>query len=244
MRTRRFGDSVPDTPHCLILLRHIKLTSADDASAWAKKRLKYGVVGSHVNLTSRIQSFTVGGQILVSETTRREVGRILKTGKQIEVRAKGFEHPVTLSEVLGIGGSHKLMLYQSSDTLTELTDAILLTCLVLEGGLQSDETFKGSFTRLGSKQAEGRFEKAVPVLSNLKLRLIDEAGYDVPGALYGKVVSIGAGGKSEVLIHFTSMSREIEAFLSKWQKKSGDDTPMPSPIVPTNELAAEQTTLQ
>jgi hypothetical protein len=56
-------------------------------------------------------------------------------------------------------------------------------------------------------------------------------------------VSIGAGGKSEVLIHFTSMSREIEAFLSKWQKKSADDTPMPSPIVPTNELAAEQTTL-
>ena len=103
------------------------------------ERLKYGVVGSHVNLTSRIQSFTVGGQILVSETTRREVGRILKTGKQIEVRAKGFEHPVTLCEVLGIGGSHKLMLYQSSDTLTELTDAILLTCLVLEGGLQSDE---------------------------------------------------------------------------------------------------------
>jgi PAS domain S-box-containing protein len=207
------------------------------------ERLKYGVVGSHVNLTSRIQSFTVGGQILVSETTRREVGRILKTGKQIEVRAKGFEHPVMLCEVLGIGGPHKLMLYQSSETLTELTDAIRLTCLVLEGGLQSDETFKGSFTRLGAKQAEVRFEKAVPVLSNLKLRLIDEAGYDVPGALYGKVVSIGAGGKSEVLIHFTSMSREIEAFLSKWQKKSVDETPMPSPIVPTNELAAEQTTL-
>jgi adenylate cyclase len=26
------------------------------------ERLKYGVVGSHVNLTSRIQSFTVGGR--------------------------------------------------------------------------------------------------------------------------------------------------------------------------------------
>jgi hypothetical protein len=81
------------------------------------------------------------------------------------------------------------------------------------------------------------------VLSNLKLRLIDEAGDEVPGALYGKVVNLGAGGKSEVLVHFTSMSREIEAFLSKWQKKSVDDVQMPSPIAPTNELAAARTTL-
>jgi len=35
----------------------------------SSERMKYGVVGSHVNLTSRIQSYTVGGQILISETT-------------------------------------------------------------------------------------------------------------------------------------------------------------------------------
>jgi adenylate cyclase len=53
------------------------------------ERMKYGVVGSHVNLTSRIQSFTTGGQILVSDIARREVGQILKTGKRMEVKAKG-----------------------------------------------------------------------------------------------------------------------------------------------------------
>ena len=71
------------------------------------ERTKYGVVGRHVNLTSRIQSYTTGGQILISETTRREVGPILKIGKQMEVKAKGIEHPVTLFEVLGIGRPHK-----------------------------------------------------------------------------------------------------------------------------------------
>src|SRR6478736_4423578 len=45
----------------------------------SSERTKYGVVGSHVNLTSRIQACTTGGQILVSETTRQELGRILKT---------------------------------------------------------------------------------------------------------------------------------------------------------------------
>jgi adenylate cyclase len=42
------------------------------------ERTKYGVVGSQVNLTSRIQSCTTGGQTLISEATRREVGPILK----------------------------------------------------------------------------------------------------------------------------------------------------------------------
>ena len=81
------------------------------------ERMKYGVVGSQVNLTSRIQSCTIGGQILISETTRQEAGRILKIGQQIEVKAKGVEHPITLSEVLGIGGSYKLQLTETSESL-------------------------------------------------------------------------------------------------------------------------------
>ena len=83
------------------------------------ERMKYGVVGSQVNLTSRIQSCTVGGQILISETTRQEAGRILKIGQQIEVKAKGVEHPITLSEVLGIGGSYKLQLTETSESLVD-----------------------------------------------------------------------------------------------------------------------------
>jgi adenylate cyclase len=59
------------------------------------ERMKYGVVGSQVNLTSRVQSYTTGGQILISETTRQEVGRILKPGRQMEIKAKGIEHPIT-----------------------------------------------------------------------------------------------------------------------------------------------------
>ena len=207
------------------------------------ERLKYGVVGSHVNLTSRIQSFTVGGQILVSESTRRDVGSMLKIGKQMEVRAKGFEQQITLCEVLGIGGPHKLMLYQSGEALTELADPIPLICSILDGDLHGEEMFKGSFTKLSPRQAEARLEKSVPVLSNLKLRLIDADGQEVAGALYGKVVSTGAGGKSEVLIHFTSMSREIEMFLSGRRKNSvGSDQSLPASM-PTTELPSKPATL-
>ena len=120
------------------------------------ERTKYGVVGKHVNLTSRIQAYTVGGQILISETTRQDVGRILKPGKQVEVNLKGIEHPVTLFEVLGIGGSHKLLLPDTTETLIPLAEEIPLRYEVLEASRIGGEMLKGSFIRLsprGGKRA-------------------------------------------------------------------------------------------
>jgi adenylate cyclase len=41
----------------------------------SEKRAKYGVVGSQVNLTYRIESYTVGGQILISESPFKRQGQ-------------------------------------------------------------------------------------------------------------------------------------------------------------------------
>jgi class 3 adenylate cyclase len=40
----------------------------------SSKRSKYGVVGSGVNMTSRIESYSVGGQILISDSVRKQAG--------------------------------------------------------------------------------------------------------------------------------------------------------------------------
>ncbi|MBY0558737.1 PAS domain-containing protein [Hyphomicrobium sp.] len=175
------------------------------------ERLKYGVVGSHVNLTSRIQSLTVGGQILASESTRREVGTMLKIAKQMEVRAKGFEQPITICEVVGIGGPHKLMLYQSSEPLVELAQALEFTYQVLESDLQDDDVFSGRFTKLASKRAEAYLAKPVSALCNLKIRIRSGDKGFVAGTLYAKVVATGS--RNDVMVHFTSMPREVEVVL-------------------------------
>jgi adenylate cyclase len=65
------------------------------------KRAKYGVVGRTINLTSRIESCTVGSQILVSEVTHREVGSLKTVDEKMQVIAKGIETPLTLYDVRG-----------------------------------------------------------------------------------------------------------------------------------------------
>ena len=176
------------------------------------ERMKYGVVGRPVNLTSRIQSYTTGGQILISETTRQEVGRVLRLGKQMEVKAKGIEHPVSLFEVLGIGGQHKLFLPQTVETLVPLAEEVPLRYAIVEGVYLNDDLFEGSLTKLAPQEAEVRLENPVPTFSNLKMHLIGAEGHEIPGALYCKVVGVVSGSSNRFSIHFTSKSQEIETF--------------------------------
>lgn len=65
----------------------------------SEKRSKYGVVGSHVNLASRIESLTAGGQVMISERTRALCGDELVLRNTREERLKGFGRAVLVHEV-------------------------------------------------------------------------------------------------------------------------------------------------
>ena len=179
------------------------------------ERMKYGVVGRHVNLTSRIQSYSTGGQILISEATRREAGAGLKIGKQTEIKAKGIEHPITVSEVLGIGGRYRLVLPEADGHVDVLTDEVPFTYVLVDGSHLSGEILKGRFTKLSLKQAEARFDVPIADFANLKLHVIGKQGHELPGTLYAKVLHSTSGEVPTTSIKFTSMAPDIEAYFRK-----------------------------
>jgi hypothetical protein len=119
-----------------------------------------------------------------------------------------------LYEVLGIGGGYKLLLPESGDSLVALDAEIPLHYEVLEASHLSGKMSKGGLTKISSKAAEARLEAAVPALSNLKMRLVDGKGKEMPGTLYGKVLGTVPGNDAGVSIRFTSVSPEIAALLS------------------------------
>jgi adenylate cyclase len=154
------------------------------------ERMKYGVVGSHVNLTSRIQSYTTGGQILISETTRKDLGGVVRVGKRLEIKAKGIVEPVTLCEALGIGGRHKLFLPAMAEPLTPLVEGLELRCATVDGTHVDADPFEGRLLSLSSRSAEVRLQRpvATPNLSFL-----------ARGPLTGPLVS--AASRVAVFIH-------------------------------------------
>jgi adenylate cyclase len=138
---------------------------------------------------------------------------MLKIAKQTEIRAKGFEQPVTVSEVLGIGGRHKLSLVQTREPLVALAQEIPVSYSIAEGSRFNGEVFRGSLTRLSIRRAEVRLEAPVPIFSNMELLLTGTEGKRVSGSLHCKVVGAMAGGDERFSVHFTSMSPEVETFI-------------------------------
>jgi adenylate cyclase len=189
------------------------------------ERTKYGVVGSQVNLTSRIQSCTTGGQTLISEATRREVGPILKLGKQLEIKAKGFEYPITVSEVLGIGRPYQLFLPDIAEDLVPLAEEVPLTYSVIESNQAGGELCSGVLTKLSRKGAEARLEGPVDTFSNLEMYFTGKEGESLQGTLYGKIVGSVPGTGNESSICFTSVPPEIEAFLGELLVRAAEAQP-------------------
>jgi class 3 adenylate cyclase len=179
------------------------------------KRTKYGVVGSHVNLTSRIQSYTVGGQVLISEATRQEVEPLVKISKQMEVEAKGIAEPITLYELRGIGGVHNLFLPEREEMLLPLRQAVPLQYTVLEGEHVGRIIYQGRFATLSARGGEIHSEHPIAPWSNIKLRLIEHNGETIRGDLYAKVLRYLPESRPGFYVHFTSVPPEVAAFFQR-----------------------------
>ena len=67
----------------------------------SETRAKYGIVGTAVNLTQRIQAEADGGRVLVSEPVARHAKGCLDIERSFDARLKGIREPVRLSVVAG-----------------------------------------------------------------------------------------------------------------------------------------------
>ena len=178
----------------------------------SSKRSKYTVVGSGVNMTSRIESYSVGGQVLISDSVRREAGGILRIDSQREVRPKGAESPVKIYAVDGIAGSYNLALEEKTPIPVTLSRRIPLKYTVLEGKAVGKIGLEGSMIRLSRKCAEIVLDAPVMMLANMKLNLgnVDEnlAHKD----FYGKVIEQLNNNEQSHLVRFTSVPPEVDAY--------------------------------
>ncbi len=69
----------------------------------SNKRMKNGVVGTPINLAVRLESFTVGSQILIDHVTRDLVGSEIQLGEVVELRPKGWPEPIRCYPVQAAG---------------------------------------------------------------------------------------------------------------------------------------------
>lgn len=184
----------------------------------SEKRTDYSVVGSHVNLAYRIESYTIGGQIFISESTFEKVKSIVRVDCQKQVKAKGVAEAIPIYQVGGIGGQYNLFLPREEEVFLPLAEAIPLKYTILEGKHIGEDVFSGSLTKLSAKGAlvccqQKRIDDLPPELSNIKLNLFCEGRAEPNEDIYAKV-SLTETEQNCFYIRFTAQPPDIEARLN------------------------------
>ena len=176
----------------------------------SQRRTKYAAVGSHVNLTGRIESFTVGGQVLISGSTRRAVGTELQIESETVVEPKGVKEPITLYEIGGIGAPFNVSLERNTEPMRLLADPLPLSFSLLEGKQALQERSAGVIVALSGREAELRTQTPVPPMSNVRLRLESHPEADI----HAKVLARQAHAGDAQVLRFTSLPAAVAAHLA------------------------------
>jgi adenylate cyclase len=182
----------------------------------SKKRIKYAVVGRAVNLTARIESYTVGGQIFISESTLSECGDICRIDTAMQVMPKGVNKPLTIHELGGIGGDFQLFLPPKQEIAwIELKHGLPVQFTVVDwkhAGLGHG----GAISKIAHNMVEIHSAVLPSPLANLRISLYDPDDHEISDDLYGKVVTHLSESPPAFLVHFTSVPPAAEAFLAKF----------------------------
>jgi class 3 adenylate cyclase len=186
----------------------------------SSKRSKYSVVGSGVNMTSRIESYSVGGQVLVSESVRHEADEVLRIDSERVVFPKGAEASLKIYEIGGIAGQYNLAIEGEDPLLVELRRQIPLTYQVLEGKTDGKRESVGSVMRLSKKGAEIALDRPVEMLTNLKMNFRDVDENLAIKFFYGKVFENATVNEKIHLVRFTSLPPEIDAYFQSHRQHS------------------------
>jgi adenylate cyclase len=156
----------------------------------SEQRAKYAVVGSAVNVASRVESATVGGQVLLTAATLAQLGELAHVGPSLDVQVKGLSEPLTLHELLALGGRFARVGPSAAPGAERSVAVDLpLECWSIDGKLVRADAVAGRVIRLGPRELCAELDPRPAPLTNVKLRLRYPAPLDRPSeAIYAKVL--------------------------------------------------------
>lgn len=174
---------------------------------------EYTVIGDEVNLASRIESFSLRGQVLISESTYDRARDFIVTGDPMDVFVKGRSKLVVLREVLSIPSMAKVVPRQESRRSPRVEVKIPLNYQMVVNEVVVPEERYGCILDIGYHGILAEITLPVSPLSEVQV------GFELPlvgkrvGSIYGRIVKVIPRGDNvyHAGVEFTSISDEDRA---------------------------------
>lgn len=168
---------------------------------------EYTVIGEEVNLASRIEAYTLRGQILISQETYSRVKGLVRVADPIQVSFKGRREPVPLYDLLEMGDPYNLKVPGREARRSLRVDVnIPFTFQICEEKVVYPETHEGRILNISTGgMFATTFDKVEPYFNiQFRLRLASLGGSS--DDIFGKILRVKKEmGLYEMNIEFTAV---------------------------------------
>jgi adenylate cyclase len=166
----------------------------------------YALIGEDVSLTSRIEAFSLRGQVLISESTFALCGDFATTGDAMEVYVKGKSGRMQVREVVGIPSLELSVPRQEVRRSPRISVQLPFSFQRVERKIVVPERMPGTILDVGYHGVLADMRREVPLHSEIKL------GFELPlvahsaDDIYARVVK--RSRDTVAGLEFTSLSAE------------------------------------
>ena len=185
----------------------------------SEKVMRYNVIGRVVNECSRIENYSVGNQVLVSDETIRKLNCGVTTGKAIEIKAKGIDKPIPVHEVIKLEGDFACELHEVEErALFKIETEIMAEMQLIVDKYVDELPFYGQIRAMSYKYALVRYEgeQEIPLYSDLRVMARNYSKNVLFTDLYAKVVA--KEGK-DLRLRFTHINGDYQYLVEKMERE-------------------------
>ena len=168
---------------------------------------EYTVIGDEVNLASRIEAFSLRGQVLISQNTFERCRGFVTTSEPMDVYVKGKAHAVSLREVLAIPSLGREVPRQEIRRSPRIEVNIPFSYQVVENKIVMPQAHQGVILDISYHGVLAEVDQELTPFSDIKLDLdLSLVGYKATD-IYAKVLKTKtSAGRYLSGIEFTSVS--------------------------------------
>ncbi|MGK7941765.1 MAG: CHASE2 domain-containing protein [Crocosphaera sp.] len=190
----------------------------------SEKRTKYGVVGAQVNLTYRVESYTLGGQILISQSTLEEVEEMVVIESEKKVQPKGVKEQISIYEVTGLRDQYNLFLPKKEEVYVNIPAPLFLQYSILDGKDVANTLYYGKLVKLSENGAvidysNDNCQDSMTAMTNIKCNLLNsEQSQVISDDIYAKVLD-NSNDNGGFYIRFTAKPPDVSKQLEELYQK-------------------------
>jgi len=180
-------------------------------------RMKYGIVGAAVNTAARIESNSIGGQVLVGKSTYEHVRGYVKADPAQTAMMKGMKKPLVFYSVFAIESKYIVLLKSPVEEKMGLPIKIPFQCWKIKDKKIDLIPLTGETISMDGKKIDARIPSGLEIFTDIRLKFdfcIDAHCFE---DIYAKSIPLEKEGeKSFNRLQITSMDPKDRAILKKW----------------------------